>query len=293
VRAAATALTVAACGHSPIAGGAPDAGRATIAAQAAAVRRDSPELRRDAREAVDASGESMLDASGAAMLRASGEAPSLVVGPAATRIHPTGRFDVGVWGGSVNTHTLLDATGAGAVPVSECRFLWGQGNLYAFFYAGDLDLEVRSTKHDGPVWKDDSVTFAFFPPAAGAAVRDASDAGADTKFVVSVTPTGVVSDGICPREAVDLGDPRCDLRWESGARVGTDFDGTINKLGDFDEEWAVEMALPVRSIGVDPTTLPHHLAATVRRCEMAHDGVRSCGLWGDPGRPGDLTLVAR
>jgi hypothetical protein len=271
LRAAATALAVAACGHGSVADSA-DAGPAAAAPQAAAA------TRREAREPAPVA---TPDASEAAPL-------SLVVGPAASRIHPTGHFDVAVWGGAVNTHTLLDANGVGAVPVSESRFLWGQDNLYIFFYAGDLDLEVRTSKHDGPVWKDDSVTFAFFPPAG------TGDAGDGTKFVLAVTPTGVVSDGVCPRDAVDLGDPRCDLHWESGAHVGTDFDGTINKLGDFDEEWEVEVALPLKSIGIDPSAAsPLHVAATVRRCEMAYNGPRACGMWGDPHRPGDLALVNR
>jgi hypothetical protein len=211
----------------------------------------------------------------------------LTVGRARSLIHPTGHFDVGAWGGSVNTHTLLDTAGVGAVPVSECRFLWGQDNLYMFFYAGDLDLQVRSSKHDGPVWKDDAVTFAFFRSRA-------PGASLPTKFVLSVTPTGILSDGICPADALDLGDPRCDRGWESHAVVGTDFDGTLNKVGDFDEEWAVEVALPLRSIDVDPNAAPpHHVAATVRRCEMAHDGPRACGLWGDPRQPGELVLADR
>jgi hypothetical protein len=219
-----------------------------------------------------------LDAGGAT------SGPSLAVARARSEIHPTGHFDVDAWGGAVNTHTLLDSAGKGAVPVSEARFLWGEDKLYIFFYAGDLDLQVRSTKHDGPVWKDDSVTFAFFPP-------NGADGGAATKFVLAVTPTGVISDGTCPVDAVDLGDARCDLRWESGARVGTDYDGTLNKIGDFDEEWAVEVALPLRSIGIDPTRAPPlRIAATVRRCEMAHDGPRACGMWGDSKRPGELVL---
>jgi hypothetical protein len=210
-------------------------------------------------------------------------APSLRVTQARSAIHPTGHFDVATWGGSVNTHTLLDSSGRGAVPVSEARFLWGQGKLYVFFYAGDLDIQVRTVKHDGALWNDDSVTFAFFPPAP-------PDASA-TKWMIAATPTGIVSDGVCPQDAVDLSDPRCDLRWESGAIVGTDFDGTLNKIGDFDEEWAVELAVPLESLGVTPASPPPiPLAATIRRCEMAHDGPRACGLWGDATRPGELIL---
>src|SRR5580692_164753 len=120
-------LTAASCGH-PSKGGAAGTASATqgIAAPTATGN------------GADAGGLAGYDAS-------SPGAPSLTVGRARSLIHPTGHFDVGAWGGSVNTHTLLDTAGAGAVPVSECRFLWGQDNLYMFFYAGDLDLQVQSS----------------------------------------------------------------------------------------------------------------------------------------------------
>jgi len=265
--AAAAIIFAAACGR-----GAADVGEAPDARTRGWVPREGSRLQRDA---------APIAASTALSPPA---APVLQVSRARSEIHPTGRFDVNAWGGSVNTHTLLDASGKGAVPVSEARFLWGQGNLYVFFYAGDLDIQVRTVKHDGPIWKDDSVTFAFFPPGL-------PDAGAPSKFVIAATPTGVVSDGLCPQDATDLSDERCDLTWESGARVGADFDGTLNTIGDFDEEWAVELSVPLRSIGIDPARRrPVEIAATMRRCEMAHDGPRACGLWGDENRPGVLLL---
>jgi hypothetical protein len=192
---------------------------------------------------------------------------------------PSGRFDVNVWAPAVNTHTLLDEHGHGAVPVSEARFLWGGGGLYVFFYAADVDLQVKATQHDGPVWKDDGAVLEF--PSAG-----------DRKFVIDVSPTGVVADAICPLDAADVGDARCDLHWESGVRVGTDYDGTINTLGDFDEEWAVEMAVPLASIAVRPPFAGAQIPFSLFRCEVAHDGKRACGSWGrQPGQPGTLVLA--
>jgi hypothetical protein len=190
---------------------------------------------------------------------------------------PTGRFDVNVWAAGVNTHTLLDAHGKGAVPVSEARFLWGHGQLYMFFYAADVDLQVSTTKHDGPVWNDDGVVLEF----------PSSD---QRKFVIDVSPTGVLADGICPLDADDLADARCDLRWDSRVRVGTDYDGTINVLGDFDEEWAVEMALPLSSIAVHPPFARAQIPFSLLRCEVAHEGKRACGSWGRAHPPGMLVL---
>jgi hypothetical protein len=220
------------------------------------------------------------DASVAATVAATPEKPSrlrtLNVPRASKSLTPSAHFDIDFWGAAVNTHTLLDSAGKGAVPVSEARFLWGHDQLYVAFYAGDLDLEVHEKAHDGPLWKDDSVTLSFF----------SSDG---KKRMISVSPTGVLADAICPADAKNWGDTRCDLHWESHARIGVDFDGTLNKLGDFDEEWNIQFAIPLRSLGV-PASAGTRLAFTVDRCDIAFDGQRACGEWGSSEAPGELLL---
>jgi hypothetical protein len=190
----------------------------------------------------------------------------IAVPRSAGAITPTGKFRIGVWAGAPSTGTLLDATGHGAVPVSEARLLWSEGMLYVFFYAGDLDLQARVTKRDGPVWNDDSVAFALEGPDG-------------KKRVIQVSVTGVVTDGLCPGDAAGLADPRCDLGWESGVRAATDYDGTLNRIDDRDEEWAVEAAIPLASLGPATPTAGSTVPFSVSRCEMAHDGPRACGSW--------------
>ena len=197
--------------------------------------------------------------------------------PRAPRVlAPSSHFDIDFWGKAVNTHTLLDAAGKGAVPVSEARFLWGQNQLYVAFYAGDLDLEVHEKAHDGPLWKDDSVTLSFLS-ADG------------TKRMISVSPTGVLADAICPTDAQNWSDPRCNRHWESHTRIGVDYDGTLNKLGDFDEEWNIQLAIPLRSLDI-PGTAGARLSFTLNRCDVAFDGQRACGAWGSSEAPGELVL---
>ena len=202
--------------------------------------------------------------------------PTLEVPRAPKAITPSSEFDVQVWGNAVNTHTLLDDAGKGAVPVSESRFLWGQQQLYLAFYAGDLDLEMREKKHDGPVWKDDSMSVSFF-------------VSGQKKRTLVVSPLGVLADGICPADAADLSDARCDLRWESHARFAVDADGTVNKLGDFDEEWTVELAIPLASFEAKPVP-GTELAFSLKRCDMAFDGKRAFGAWGSNEHPAKLVL---
>ena len=201
---------------------------------------------------------------------------TLSVPRAARKLTPSGHFDIKFWGDAVNTHTLLDDAGKGAVPVSEARFLWGDGQLYVSFYAGDLDLQVHEKAHDGRVWKDDSVSLSFFR----------SDG---KKWVIAASPTGVLADASCPPDARDLSDAGCDMHWESHARIGVDMDGTPNKLGDFDEEWNIQFAIPLRSLGAAQKS-GTHFAFSLKRCEVAFDGQRACGAFGSNDQPAELVL---
>ena len=197
------------------------------------------------------------------------------------RIVPTGRFDVHFWSGAVSTGTLLDKARLGAVPVSEARFLWGAGALYLFFYAGDLDLQAHATKHDGPVWNDDSVALTF-PGADG------------TKRVIQISVTGV--SGRWKRvpatpPASPIRAAICAGRAASGwARTRT---GRSNHIGDNDEEWAVEAAVPLAAIGVPAVGTGARIPFRIDRCEMAYDGPRACGAWGDRAGGGVLVLQDR
>jgi len=152
------------------------------------------------------------------------------------------------WEGDTGTtHDLVDAPGHGMVPYTEAKLRWGNEKLYFLLYAGDLDLEGTVKKHDGTLEKDDSFRLEF---ASGDAVR-----------VVQVSVLGTVSDFICP--GGDAG--RCDPKWESHAEAALDRDGTLNKIGDNDEEWVVEMAIPLSSLG-----LAHAAAADRWRSRVHH-----------------------
>ncbi len=203
--------------------------------------------------------------------------PSLLVPRAKRAVVPSEEFDVGVWGAAVNTHTLLDAQGRGAVPVSEARFLWGQGNLYVNFYAGDLDLQIHSRKHDGPIWNDDAVVF-FFPQGDG------------TEKLVVASAVGIVTDALCSTHVDGPADPHCALGWESHARAAADYDGTINQIGDRDEEWNVELSIPLHSLGIEHAEAGTRVPFRLRRCEVAYDGPRQCGQWGTAEQPAELVF---
>jgi hypothetical protein len=170
------------------------------------------------------------------------------------------------------TRNFKDAAGHGMVPYTEAKARWGDGKLYLMLYAGDLDLQGTVRAHDGAVERDDAFHLEF---GRGDEVR-----------VISVSVLGTVADALC------RGTPTgrvCDRSWESKARVAVDRDGTLNKVGDNDEEWVIEMAVPLASLGLSDARPGTRIPFSVRRCEVGHGQSHACGSWGDHPR-GELAL---
>jgi hypothetical protein len=179
-----------------------------------------------------------------------------------------------VWDGEGgNTGNLRDAAGKGMVPYTQAKVRWGDESLYFMLYAGDLDLEGKVTAPDAPLDGDDSFRLEF---GSGEQVR-----------VVAVSLRGAVYDAICNRSA---GAPACDASWQSGAKVAVDADGSLNHIGDNDEEWVVEMSLPLSALGIPRPGPGTRVPFAVRRCEVGFDGVHACGSWGAGERRGELIL---
>lgn len=178
-------------------------------------------------------------------------------------------------GDSGSTRNFKDVAGHGMVPYTEAKARWGDGKLYLMLYAGDLDLQGKVRAHDGPVERDDAFHLEF---GHGDEVR-----------VVSVSVLGTVADAICrPSRTRSVGRV-CDRGWDSHARVAVDRDGTLNKIGDNDEEWVVEMAIPLAALGFADAHAGTSIPFSIGRCEIGHGSSRGCGGWGTEPR-GELTL---
>jgi hypothetical protein len=179
-------------------------------------------------------------------------------------------------GDSGTTHNFKDVAGHGMVPYTEAKARWGNGQLYLMLYAGDLDLEGTVRAHDGPVERDDAFHLEF---GQGDEVR-----------VVSVSVLGTVADALCRPSRTGSADRVCDRHWDSQARVAVDRDGTLNKIGDNDEEWVVEMSIPLGALGFADAHAGTRIPFSVGRCEIGHGSSRGCGGWGARPR-GELTLA--
>jgi hypothetical protein len=191
-----------------------------------------------------------------------------------------GKTEAKFWEGEAgSTGVLLDAKGLGMVPYSEVKARWGNGKLYLWLNAADLDLQGKVREADADLSGDDAFHIEL--------------GGGGHVYAFEVNVLGTLTDAICRSRRRTPRDPMgktCDRSWQSGADVDVDTDGTVNQLGDADEEWVVELTIPLGKIGHKSAKPGKQLRFSVSRCEVAYDGVRACGSWGMGARAGELVF---
>jgi hypothetical protein len=184
-----------------------------------------------------------------------------------------------VWESDIgSTGVFKDKNGVGMVPYTEARARWGDGTLYLWLYAGDLDLEGSVRQPDGPVSRDDSFHIEL--------------GNAGSVYSIDVSVLGTVADARCDGVVGAPAGAKCDSSWQSGAVVAVDRDGTVNQVGDNDEEWIVEMAVPFSSLGIKGASAGTRIPFSVHRCEVGQRGPGACGGFGTGASRGELVLEA-
>jgi hypothetical protein len=155
--------------------------------------------------------------------------------------------------GPARTGPFVAADGAPARPYSDARLLWGDGYLYMLLYAADDDIR---TGEDG---------FRVHLSRAG------------VEYTVEVSAGGVVR--AAARDAHGVLDPA----WRSGAHVSRELDGTPDDDRDADEEWSLELAVPLASLGMRGR--PGEAADfAVQRCDVSTGRAPVSSHWGAGGR---------
>jgi hypothetical protein len=174
------------------------------------------------------------------------------------------------------TNAFTGPDGEPARPYSDARFVYGDGVLYVGLYAADEDIRAKLEGLDAPVWTDDSFHLVF------------NDGTTEHSFDVSAT--GALADGERRIGAVGPGGTRpFDFHWNSGAHVSHEMDGTLNVPTDDDEEWLIEMAIPLGALELKGEK-GERIGVAVHRCDTLHTGVRSCGAWGEGEKRGVLVF---
>jgi hypothetical protein len=188
----------------------------------------------------------------------------LFVPRATSDIRIDGELDEATWNDSAARTGPLVSGGDTARPYSDARFTWRDGTLYVALYAADENIVAPEDTHDQPLWTGDYFQLVFRQ--------------GDVERLIDVSPRGIVTDA--RREG---GGP-FDARWESRAKVAVDRDGTLDDPSDEDEEWVVEMAIPMDALGLTGAR-GERIGLELRRCDRLRsaDGTsrRTCATWGD------------
>lgn len=198
---------------------------------------------------------------------ASDPAPQVVVlhVPHATApMRIDGALDEPVWNGAARTHAFVRGDGSRARPYSDARIVWGDGKLYVALYAADEDIRVGTGGARAPSGAREDAFHLFF---ANKNSERGLDVAADASVVTRVLANGAP--------------------WSLMPEVAHETDGTVNDNSDDDEEWVIELAIPLAEFGLrgEPG---ERVSFAARRCDTPKGARRTCGTFG-----GDLaaTLV--
>lgn len=64
-----------------------------------------------------------------------------------------------------------------------------------------------------------------------------------------------------------------------GAKTSIDRDGTLDEPSNDDEEWVLELAIPLQATGFRPGVSQ---TVTIKRCDTPKDHIERCGAWSGP-----------
>ncbi len=194
-----------------------------------------------------------------------------------------GKLDEEVWKNAPSTGPFQDAYNGSALPYrTEARVAWDQKNLYIAFECPDPDIFSELEERDAKLWMQDAVEVFI----------DANKDGEDY-LEIQASPKGVVFDSYFPKRRQGQAD------FQSGVKVAVDIQGTLNRRGDQDQRWAVEMALPwsdAKGRGKYELALPPKLGDVWRvnflRVDVSKDRPQRAGAWSPP-LSGDFHTLER
>jgi hypothetical protein len=156
-----------------------------------------------------------------------------------------GKLEEAAWKDAPSTGPFADTmSGAPGGVKTEAKLLWDDKNLYIAFENEDTDIWSELKNRDDKLWQQEAVE-----------VMIDADGNGKTYTEFQVNPTGAIFDTYLPtyRKYEDSIDPkRKQFDWNSKMVAKVVVDGTLNKRGDTDKSWTVEMAIPLADVnGLD------------------------------------------
>lgn len=147
------------------------------------------------------------------------------------------------------------------------RLLWDDNYLYTSFECEDVDITARFTRRDDPVDQDDSVQILINPLPSQTHAYIGLDINVRAVYHAYLSVDGKYFYG------------QFHMR---GIRLATYIDGSLNRRGDKDRGWSVEVAIPWSSF--EDLSRQHGEGTTWSGNFSRWDGVapnRTFSIWSD------------
>lgn len=171
-----------------------------------------------------------------------------------TRLTIDGKLNEPAWATAAETGAFVNVATGKAEPSSpvqgSAKLLWDDKALYLAFQVKDKDIEggFKKTEVDPPLWTKDAVQILIDPDGDN---RD--------YYEILVGPQNVVFDSrfdvYTQRKAEDTG-PFGNQGWKAKLTSAVVVDGTLDKPGDEDSGYTVELSIPWASFDKAKTTPP-------------------------------------
>jgi hypothetical protein len=165
------------------------------------------------------------------------------------KIEVNGKLDEPAWATAPSTGPFVDvSTGrpSAGFPVSgSVKLLWDDQNVYLGFEVKDPDIVsgFDKKKKDPHLWTQDTVEIMVDPDGDG-----------DNKdyYEIQVNPEGLVFDSHFDEYNSPKKDPDGPFGhqdWEAKLKSGITVNGTLDKAGDKDDGYVIELSIPWKSFG--------------------------------------------
>jgi hypothetical protein len=156
---------------------------------------------------------------------------------ASSRPRIDGKVDEAAWRAALWTDLFVDIEGDSRPRPrlrTRAKMLWDADYFYVAADMEEPDIWGTLIQRDSIIYNDNDLELFIDP-----------DGDTQMYCELEVNPLGTVFDLMLPRTYRDGGPPI--IAWDiAGLQVGVDTRGTVNRPGDRDEGWTVEIAMPWR-----------------------------------------------
>ena len=183
-----------------------------------------------------------------------------------------GKLDDKAWSQTTWSSDLKNYNGEGYPDKgTQVKILYDKSYLYFAFKMADEDLINSYKNRDEPIYEQDVVE-VFLDP----------DDDQKNYYEFQVSPGQVYFDALFPSYREDLENSK---KWNADLKSGVFLEGTLNKLGDTDKGWVVELAIPFSDLKHAPRTPPQSgdkWRMNLFRINKTTEALPAFGAWSPP-----------